>query len=123
LVSGRDVTITISQSVGCDKRGADLRLPSLHPAAPPAIVATMEVVLQWLDELDDLAFAMFIGWRKVCRSGLSLGLAAALLLVPGTGTQLQAHWVVALSVIALVSVLAWTTAAVSLAARPATVHL
>jgi len=81
------------------------------------MVAPMEVVLQWLDELDDLLFVMFVGWRKLCRFGLSLGLAAALMLAPGSGAQLQAHWVVALSLVALVSVLAWTTAALSLA-RP-----
>jgi len=77
----------------------------------------MEVVLQWLDELDDLLVVVLVYWRKLCRFGLNLGLAAALMLVPGPGAQLQAHWVVALSLVALLSVLAWTAAALSLA-RP-----
>ena len=77
----------------------------------------MEVILQWLDELDDLIFVMFIRWRNACRFGLSLGLTAALVLTPASGAQLQAHWVVALSLVALGSVLAWIVAALSLASR------
>lgn len=78
----------------------------------------MEVLLQWLDELDDLLFVAFVTWRRACRLGLGFGLAAALALVPRFGPELEAHWVVALSVIALASVLAWTTAALSFAAKP-----
>jgi len=81
------------------------------------MVAPMEIVLQWLDDLDDLVVVMAVRWRYLCRFGLSLGLAAALMLAPVPGVQLQSHWVIALSLFAIVSVLAWTTAALSLA-RP-----
>lgn len=75
----------------------------------------MEVVLQWLDEADDALHMLLIGWRSVSRIGLALGLVAALSLIPGYGPNLDGQWVVGLSLISLASVLAWTSAAVSLA--------
>lgn len=75
----------------------------------------MEVVLQWLDEADDALYVLLIGWRSASRCGLALGLVAALSLMPGYGPDLEGQWVVVLSMISLASVLAWTSAAVSLA--------
>jgi hypothetical protein len=38
----------------------------------------MEIVLQWLDELDDLAFAAFSIWSRLRRICLAVALLAAL---------------------------------------------
>ena len=78
----------------------------------------MEIVLLWLDELDDLAFSAALAWRSACRLGLTLGLPAALLLTPIYETQLREHWNITLSIVAAGSVLAWLSAAVPLLRRP-----
>lgn len=47
----------------------------------------MEIVLQWLDELDDLVFAGFSLWRRLRRLCLAVALGAALAVhaLPGLG--------------------------------------
>ena len=72
----------------------------------------MEIVLQWLDELDDLVFTLASFWRTFCRIGLALGLVAAVILTPIYGTDLRLPAVVALTTVAAGSVLAWLAAAV-----------
>lgn len=49
----------------------------------------MEVVLQWLDELDDLVFAGFSLWRRIRHCCLVVALAAAVSLhvLPGFGAS------------------------------------
>ena len=37
----------------------------------------MEIVLQWLDEIDDLVFAALSVWLRVSYSGVATALAAA----------------------------------------------
>ena len=81
------------------------------------MVQSMEIVLLWLDELDDLIFAAAAFWRGVCRAGLAAGLTAAVLLLPITGAELRFSGTLALSAIATVSVLAWLSAAVTLMRR------
>jgi len=71
----------------------------------------MEIVLQWLDELDDLAFATLLTWRRICRFGLALGLPAALVLTPLFRADLGLVSLSALSGVAAGSVLAWVVAA------------
>lgn len=71
----------------------------------------MEIVLQWLDELDDLVFATLLTWRGVCRFGLALGLPAALVLTPLFRADLGMVAFCALTGVSAGSVLAWGAAA------------
>jgi hypothetical protein len=74
----------------------------------------MEVVLQWLDELDDCLFAGALLWERLRRGALQVGLSAAVALA---GCELfaagvRAGWVPALAAVALASVGLWLVAAV-----------
>jgi hypothetical protein len=74
----------------------------------------MEVVLQWLDDLDDCLFAGALLWERLRRGALKLGLAAAFALA---GCELfaagvRAGWVPALAAVALACVGLWFVAAV-----------
>jgi hypothetical protein len=74
----------------------------------------MEVVLLWIDELDDCLFAGALLWERLRRGALKLGLVAALALA---GCELfaagvRAGWVPALAAVALSSVGLWFVAAV-----------
>ena len=71
----------------------------------------MEIVLQWLDDLDDLIYATALSWRSLCRCGLALGFLSALVLTPVYGTDLRIQWVMMLSAVAIGSVFAWSIAA------------
>jgi hypothetical protein len=71
----------------------------------------MEIVLQWLDDLDDLVFAVAISWRSTCRFGLALGFLAAFVLTPIYGADLQIQSVIVLTAVAFSSVSAWLAAA------------
>lgn len=71
----------------------------------------MEIVLQWLDDLDDFVFAAALSWRNACRVGLALGLMAAFVLTPIYGTELSLPSVALLSAVASASVFAWVVAA------------
>ena len=73
----------------------------------------MEVVLQWVDELDDWLFAGALLWERLRTGALKLGLAAAYTLA---GCDLftvgaRAGWVPALAAVALASVGLWFVAA------------
>jgi hypothetical protein len=72
----------------------------------------MEVVLLWLDDLDDVLFSAALLWGRLRRVVLQVGLAAALALA---GSELAAiatqQWATALSGIAAASVGAWFLAA------------
>ncbi len=78
----------------------------------------MEIVLLWLDDLDDLIFAAAVSWSGTCRLGLAAGFPAALVLVATQGTDVYARWGVGLGLIAAASVIAWLCAAVPLVTRP-----
>ena len=74
----------------------------------------MEVVLQWLDDLDDCLFAAALLWEWLRRGALKLGLSAAFALA---GCELfaagvRAGWVPALAATALASVGLWLVAAI-----------
>jgi len=65
----------------------------------------MEIVLQWLDELDDLIFAGFPVWhglRRLCL-GVALGTALALPVVPAVNGTATAFVIAAVSLAALVA--------------------
>ena len=74
----------------------------------------MEVVLLWLDEIDDWLFAGALLWERLRRATLKVGLAAASALA---GCELfaagvRANWVPTLAAVALASVGVWIVAAV-----------
>lgn len=71
----------------------------------------MEIVLQWLDELDDLVFTFASFWRSFCRISLALGLMAAITLTPIYSAELRLPSVIVLTMVASGSVLAWFVAA------------
>jgi hypothetical protein len=67
----------------------------------------MEIVLQWLDDLDDLMHVAAFRWEALRRVCLSLGLVAAALLAAGEADGAAAPWLPSLAVLALLSVLVW----------------
>lgn len=73
----------------------------------------MEIILQWLDEIDDLFCAGFFLWHRLCRSSLALGLVAAMGLPLFGPASLGVLWLAALSATAFVSVIAWSVAFVA----------
>jgi hypothetical protein len=74
----------------------------------------MEVLLLWLDELDDLVFGIALLWEPLRRIVLQIGLGAALLVQ--FSPQLI-DYAAALAGIAFASVLVWLVAALALARR------
>lgn len=68
-------------------------------------------MLQWLDELEDLILAFAFACHNLCRFCLALGLVASLLvIVPGVASFPS---LLALTAIAVASVLAWSVAVVA----------
>jgi hypothetical protein len=72
----------------------------------------MEIVLLWLDELDDWLFAAALVWRSVARYTLSVGLAAALAMAVGSSLGIYTFWIDALTAVAAASVVIWSIAAI-----------
>lgn len=68
----------------------------------------MEVVLLWLDDLDDALFSMALVWERLRRFVLKVGLAASVTLAAAELAAIATYWVPALSFVAAVSVAAWT---------------
>jgi hypothetical protein len=71
----------------------------------------MEIVLQWLDELDDIVFAGFSLWPRLRRSCLAVGMTAAtgLHVLPPLGVSVE-H-VLGLAYVAVASVVLWLAVA------------
>lgn len=67
----------------------------------------MEVVLLWLDDLDDILFSAALGWEEWRRRVLQIGLAASLALAGAELSSTATQWAAALSFIAAASVGAW----------------
>jgi hypothetical protein len=83
----------------------------------------MEVVLLWLDDLDDLVFAVALGWERLRRLCLKIGLASAFGIA---GCELSAsadlatsavHWTLPLARVALACVGVWFFGATIAVAR------
>lgn len=72
----------------------------------------MEVVLLWLDELDDLVCAGLLCAERLRPSCLAVGLTAALLLYAAMHWNASAGIVVALANLSLASVVAWSLVSV-----------
>jgi hypothetical protein len=67
----------------------------------------VEVVLLWLDDLDDLVFTVALTWELIRRLLLQIGLAAAVGLATCELSVTAIGWVPALAAIAAASVAAW----------------
>ena len=72
----------------------------------------MEVVLLWLDDLDDLVFSLALKWEQLRRAVLSVGLVAALAVASCELSLIATALTPALSVVAAASVAAWFLGAV-----------
>jgi len=68
----------------------------------------MEVVLLWLDDLDDALFSMALVWERLRRFVLKVGLAASITLAAAELAAIATQWVPALSFVAAASVAAWS---------------
>ena len=67
----------------------------------------MEVVLLWLDDLDDALFSVALVWGRLRRFVLKVGLASAMCLAGAESAAFATDWVPALSYVAAASVAAW----------------
>ena len=77
----------------------------------------MEVVLLWLDDLDDVLFSVALAWERLRRVVLQIGLAASFALAASELSTVATQWAPAFSGIAAASVSAWFLGAVL---RPST---
>jgi hypothetical protein len=67
----------------------------------------MEVVLLWLDDLDDVFFSAALLWERLRRVVLQIGLAAAFALAASELAMIATEWAAVFSGIAAASVGAW----------------
>jgi hypothetical protein len=67
----------------------------------------VEVVHLWLDDLDDLVFALASKWEQLRRAVLSVGFLSALAVATCELSLVATELTPALSVVAAVSVSAW----------------
>ena len=72
----------------------------------------MEVVLLWLDDLDDILFSVALGWERWRRIVLQIGLAASFALAGAELSTVAIEWAPAFSGVAAASVSAWLLGAV-----------
>ena len=67
----------------------------------------MEVMLLWLDDLDDLLFSVALVWERLRTALLQIGLAASSGVAGSELSAIAAHWAPALAVVAAASVSVW----------------
>jgi hypothetical protein len=67
----------------------------------------MEVVLLWLDDLDDALFCVALAWERLRRAVLQVGLASALVFAATELAAIATAWTPALWYVAASSVVAW----------------
>lgn len=72
----------------------------------------MEVVLLWLDDLDDVLFSLALEWERLRRFVLKVGLVASFGVAASDLTALAAPWAPALCYVAAASVSAWFLGAI-----------
>ncbi len=72
----------------------------------------MEVVLLWLDDLDDALFSVALVWERLRRVVLKIGLAAAFALAASELSAIATQWAPAFTYVAAASVAAWMAGAV-----------
>jgi hypothetical protein len=71
----------------------------------------MEIVLLWLDDLDDVLFSLALLWERASRAVLRVGLLAALSLAASEQLALGREWAPVLVNVAATSVAAWALGA------------
>jgi len=71
----------------------------------------MEIVLLWLDDLDDLLFSLALMWERLRRLLLQVGLAAAFGLAAAETAAVATRWSPLLSLVAAAAVTAWLAGA------------
>lgn len=71
----------------------------------------MEIVLLWLDDLDDLLFSAALVWERLRRVLLQVGLAAALGLAATEVAAVATQWAPFLCAVAALTVSAWLAGA------------
>jgi len=67
----------------------------------------MEVVLLWLDDIDDAVFCVALAWERVRRAVLQVGLASAIFLAAAELSAIATAWTPAFTSVAAASVVAW----------------
>jgi hypothetical protein len=67
----------------------------------------MEVVLLWLDDLDDALFSIALAWERLRRAVLQVGLASAVVFAATELLSIASQWTLAFSYVAAASVAAW----------------
>lgn len=67
----------------------------------------MEILLLWLDDLDDALFCVALVWERLRRVVLSIGLSSALALAASELLALATQWAPTFSYVAAASVAAW----------------
>ena len=67
----------------------------------------MEVVLLWLDDLDDALFSVALAWERLRRGVLQVGLASAMVVAASELSAIATAWTPAFSGVAAASVVAW----------------
>lgn len=67
----------------------------------------MEIVLLWLDDLDDLLFSTALAWARLRRTLLKVGLAAAVALALAESSSAAMHLAPALAAVASAAVGGW----------------
>lgn len=72
----------------------------------------MEVVLLWLDDLDDALFSVALAWERLRRVVLEIGLVSAFALAASELSAIATHWSPAFTYVAAASVAAWIAGAV-----------
>ena len=73
----------------------------------------MEVVLLWLDDLDDALFSIALAWERLRRAVLQVGLASAVAFAVTELLAIASQWTLALSYVAAASVVAWVLGTLS----------
>jgi CHASE2 domain-containing sensor protein len=72
----------------------------------------VEIVLLWLDDLDDLVFSAALLWERLRRLALTIGLFAAMTMAACELSATATRWIPVLTVVAAASVAAWLAGAV-----------
>lgn len=73
----------------------------------------MEVVLLWLDDLDDLVFSAVLVFERLRGALLKVGLAASYGIVGAELSIVATQWAPTLAIVAAMSVTAWFIGATS----------
>ena len=69
----------------------------------------MEVIYQWLDDLEDLVFSFVLTWERLRLRCLQVGFAAALIFLAIESSEMHTPWVPTFAWAALGSVAIWCT--------------